>query len=333
MPQENTKKLSILYILKVLKECSDENHPLTQEQIANKIEHMSGIVCERKSIASNIQNLIDFGFDIQKAVGKKGVYLGEREFEPSEISFLVDALFSCKSINSKQARELAQKLSNQLSVYEQKKYNYIYKTDEVARTNNKQIFYNIETIHKAIEENRQVSFVYNKYDIDGNLVPRSSKPYIINPYFMVNSMGTYYLVCNNSYFNTVSNFRIEEITNIKILKTPIRPTTELDGYNKKGLDVANYINSNIYMFGDNQIEVKIKIDNEYMVSQVRKWFGDRVKIKQENNQIFGYLTSSEMSIIYWALQYCENVEIVEPISTREKMKNFAKTLSDRYNNI
>ena len=330
MPQENTKKLSILYLLKVLKECSDENHPLTQEQIANKIEHMSGIVCERKSIASNIQNLIDFGFDIQKVVGKKGVYLAQREFEPSEISFLVDALFSCKSINSKQARELAQKLSSFLSVYEQKKYNYIYKTDEVTRTNNKQIFYNIETLHKAIEENKQVSFTYNKYDVDGNLVPRSSKPYIINPYFMVNSMGTYYLVCNNSYFNTISNFRVEEITNVKILKTPIRPTNELEGY-EKGLDVANYINNNVYMFGDNQIEVKLKIENEYMVSQVRKWFGDKVKIKQENNQVFGYLTSSEMSIIYWALQYSENVEIVEPLSTREKMKNFAKKLNDRYN--
>ena len=147
---------------------------------------------------------------------------------------------------------------------------------------------------------------------------------------MVNSMGTYYLVCNNSYFNTISNFRVEEITNVKILKTPIRPTNELEGY-EKGLDVANYINNNVYMFGDNQIEVKLKIENEYMVSQVRKWFGDKVKIKQENNQVFGYLTSSEMSIVYWALQYSENVEIVEPLSTREKMKNFAKKLNDRYN--
>ena len=329
MPQENTKKLSILYLLKVLKEFSDENHPLTQEQIATKIENMSGIVCERKSISANINNLIDFGFDIQKANGKRGVYLAEREFELSEISFLVDAVFSCKSISSKQAKDLAQKLSKSLSVYEQKKYNYVYKTDEVARTDNKQIFYNIETIHQAIEENKQISFIYNRYNVDGNLVPRKQKPYIINPYFMVNSMGNYYLVCNNDYFDKIANFRIEEITDIKILDTEIKPATKHVGY-ENGLDIAKYINSNVYMFGDNQISVKLKFDNEYMVSQARKWFGKKIKIFQENDTYFGTLTTSEMSIIYWALQYCENVEIVEPQQTREKIKEISQNLSERY---
>ena len=84
------------------------------------------------------------------------------------------------------------------------------------------------------------------------------------------------------------------------------------------------------MFGDNQIEVKLKIENEYMINQVRKWFGKNIKIKEQDNCFYGYLTTSEMSIIYWALQYCENVEIVEPLSTREKMKKFAKTLTERY---
>ena len=98
MPQENTKKLSILYLLKVLREETDENHPLTQQELAQRIENISGIVCERKSIASNTSNLIDSGVEIQKADGKKGYYLASREFEPSEISFLVDALFSSKSL-------------------------------------------------------------------------------------------------------------------------------------------------------------------------------------------------------------------------------------------
>ena len=125
MPQENTKKLSILYLLKVLREETDENHPLTQQELAQRIENISGIVCERKSIASNISNLIDFGVDIQKADGKKGYYLASREFEPSEISFLVDALFSSKSLSSKQAQKLAEKLYASLSKYQKKDYPYI----------------------------------------------------------------------------------------------------------------------------------------------------------------------------------------------------------------
>ena len=56
----------MLCILNVLREHSDENHPLTQAQIIKKIEHKYGLELERKSIGANIESLIDFGFDIIK---------------------------------------------------------------------------------------------------------------------------------------------------------------------------------------------------------------------------------------------------------------------------
>ena len=77
----------------------------------------------------NIEKLIDSGFDIIK--GTKGYYLGEREFEPSEISFLIDAVFSSKTISGKMSQNLAEKLSKFLSKYKQKNYKYIYKYEDV----------------------------------------------------------------------------------------------------------------------------------------------------------------------------------------------------------
>ena len=49
MPSPNTKKLSIIYILKILQEYSDENHLLTQNDIAQKLYLIYGMECERKS--------------------------------------------------------------------------------------------------------------------------------------------------------------------------------------------------------------------------------------------------------------------------------------------
>ena len=40
MPSDSNKKLSILYVLKVLQEYSDENHLLKQQEIADKIERI-----------------------------------------------------------------------------------------------------------------------------------------------------------------------------------------------------------------------------------------------------------------------------------------------------
>ena len=148
MASPNNKKLSILYILKILQDYSDENHLLTQKDIAKLLYTNYGMECERKSISSNIDALIDLDYDIIKS--SNGCYLGDRKFEPSEIQFLIDAVFSSKSIPSKQSKELATKLSGLLSNYQKKQYKYIYKAEEINRTSNKQLFYTIDIINEAI---------------------------------------------------------------------------------------------------------------------------------------------------------------------------------------
>lgn len=201
MASENNKKLIILYVLNVLKQYSDENHPLTHQDIITKIDSLYGMRVERKSVANNLESLSDLGFDIVK-VHQKGCFLGQREFEPSEIQFLVDAVFSSKVISGKHSIDLSKKLYSFLSIYQRKKFNYIYKAENVSKSNNKQLFYNIEMISEAIENKKKISFTYNEYDINQNLVPRQSgKTYLVNPYFMVNSQGRYYLVCNYDFYN------------------------------------------------------------------------------------------------------------------------------------
>ena len=48
------KKASILLILKVLQEYSDEEHFLTQQDIIDKVDELYGIELERKSVAFSI---------------------------------------------------------------------------------------------------------------------------------------------------------------------------------------------------------------------------------------------------------------------------------------
>ena len=109
--QQSNKKLTILAILEILKEHSDEAHPITQGDIVKKLKSVYGVDCERKSVAMSIESLKDgFGIDIVKNEGG-GCYLNERDFEQSEISFLIDAVFSSKNISSKDAQHLADKLS------------------------------------------------------------------------------------------------------------------------------------------------------------------------------------------------------------------------------
>ena len=324
----NNKKMSLLCILEILREFSDENNPLTQTEIINKIYNSYGLELERKSVSSNIESLKDFGFDIIKTAS--GCYLGEREFEPSEITFLIDAIFSSKSIGSKHSIQLAEKLSKFLSVYQRKKYNYVYKADELARTNNKQLFYTIDILNEAIEAGKQVEFNYNRFYFDKKTQDKKQqKRYIVNPYFMVNNQGKYYLVCNYDYFNDIANYKVELISNIKILDKSIKPITKLKGC-EQGVDIAKYANENIYMFHNKTINATLLIENEYSAEYVMEWLGKKAKFYEKDNKLYANVTANEQALIYWCLQYGDSIELISPLETRVQIKQKVEIINKRY---
>lgn len=325
MAVDTNKKLSIIYIYEILKEYSDENHLLTQQDIIKLIKQIYDMNCERKSIGSNIDFLIDLGFDIIK-VPHKGCYLGERVLEPSEVSFIVDSLFSSKSISGKQAKDLSSKLSNLLSKYQRKRYNYIYKAEQVNRTNNKELFYNIEIIQEAIEKNKKVSFNYVRPPCSEE---NTLKTYIINPYFLINSQGRYYLICNFDYYNEIGNYKVDFIKNIRILDDERKPLNNLKGY-EKGFDISKYINEHIYPFGDKTVYATIKLTDDNSITYVMEWFGKNAKIYKKNNTTYADIVSSEKALVYWCLQYGESVELMIPSETRNKIKEIVAKIQKKY---
>lgn len=329
MVLQSNKKMSLLCILQVLKEYSDENHPLTQAQIITKIENNYGMVLERKSIGANIESLTDFGYDIIKT--DKGCYLGQREFEPSEISFLIDAVFSSRSIDSKRSRELAEKLSCFLSENERKKYRYICKSEEMIRTNNKQLFFTIDILNEAIEKGKKVEFNYNRFYFNKDTnEKKKQKRYVINPYFLINNQGKYYLVCNYDYYDEIANYKVELISNIKILDEDAKPITKLKGC-ENGVDMVKYANANIYMFHNKIIDATLKVYNEYSAEYIVEWFGKNAKFYEKDGDLFADVTANEQALVYWCLQYGDTIELVSPSETRDDIKKKIEMLKTRYN--
>lgn len=329
MVLQSNKKMSLLCILWVLKEYSDENHPLTQAEIISKIEKHYGLELERKSVSANIDSLKDFGFDITKS--EKGCFLGQREFEPSEVSFLIDAVFSSRSIDSKHSRVLAEKISKFLSINERKKYKYICKSDEIIRTDNKQLFYTIDILNEAIEKGKKVQFNYNRFYFDKETrEKKNNKSYIINPYFLINNQGKYYLVCNYDYYDEIANYKVDLISNIVILDADVKPINKLKDC-ENGVDMAKYANENIYMFHNKTITATLKIEEEYSAEYIMEWFGKNARFYKKENVIYADVTANEQALIYWCLQYGDTIELISPNEVREEVKKKIAVLNRRYN--
>ena len=270
------KKASILLILKVLQEYSDEDHFLTQQDIIDKVDELYGIELERKSVAFSISLLQELDYDINKSP-RGGYALLSREFDNSEIRFIIDALFSSKSLNGKQAAELSKKLNSCLSKYQRKDYNFIYKSNEINRSDNKELFYTLELIEEAKRRGKRVSFQYLTFGENGKPYAKMDGfRYIVSPYYSVNSNGRYFLICNyREKYRAITWFRIDYMINPKIEEEwPIKPIESLEGI--KDFDIAKYLNNNIYLLDGEVVDATFLIENPNYVQFVVDWFGKNV---------------------------------------------------------
>lgn len=87
--------------------------------------------------------------------------------------------------------------------------------------------YTIDVLENDISKKKKISFMYNSYDADKKLHPRREEEYTVNPYQIVATNGRYYLIYNYDKYDTLTNYRIDEITNIKILDEVRKPIQDL----------------------------------------------------------------------------------------------------------
>ena len=324
------KKASILLILKTLEEYSDEDHFLTQQEIIDKIDANYGIELERKSVAYSLSLLEELEYDIVK--GPRGGYaLSSRLFEPSEVQFITDALFSSKALPGKQAAALSKKAQSVLSQHQRKNYNYVYKSAQLRRTASKEVFYAIDTVHQGIKEGKRISFQYQTYDEHGKPTLRyQGWRYIVSPYYLVNSNGFYYLICNyREKRGPINVFRVDCLTNLQIEKDwDIKPLNSIKGM--ENFDIADYINEHIYLLGGEVVNAALRIDQPWGIQYLKDWFGDKAVIIETKEGLQARIRCNEDSLFFWILQYGNEFTLLKPASLVERLKKHLKEQSVKY---
>ena len=144
------------------------------------------------------------------------------------------------------------------------------------------------------------------------------REYIINPYYMVATGGKYYLICNYDKYDNIAHYRLDRISNIEILDTPRKAKNQVEGL--VGLDVAQYMNEHIYMFGGKSIRAKFEMPS-YLISDVLDYFRANVDFKDiGNDKIVASVKANETDIRMWARQYCGQIKMIEPQSLAEACK-------------
>lgn len=288
-------------------------------------------------------NLIDFGYDIEYTEtvryikNKDGVkeessifsdfYLA-REFTDVELRLLIDSLMFNRYLPARQCREMINKIEGLSNEYFRSRVGHVVNMPDNMPRNN-QVFYTLEILDEAISSNKQVSFVYNNYGTDKKLHPRKNEPYIINPYQMVAVNDKYYLICNVDKYDNVANFRLDRITEIKILNNKVKPKKQVKGL-ENGLNLPKHMAEHIYMFSGDSERVIFRT-KKYLLSEIFDWFGKDVTFSDETDEeVTCSVYVNETAMRKWALQYALHVRVLSPQSMVDGVKEDLKKAIENY---
>lgn len=259
------------------------------------------------------------------------------DFSFDELDTIINALYFSKTVNEEERDQLIYKLAKLSSKRYQKKwfsenndrpvikniFQGIVNNNDASRTELKK---NIALIQSAIDEKVKIQFIMNVYNAERELVPSKiddsgktiwSK---VTPYHILIYNDKYYMLANCKPYSNVSVWRIDLMSDVKLLEEEGRPKREIKGMSDTW-NGQEYMEKHLHMSYDAPTNVRLKVSNEYYTMMV-DWFGNNFVKRREFDEKYDVVTvtCSEQAMINWAMQYSDVVEVLGPPSVQNAIE-------------
>ena len=322
------EKLKILYLMKILLRDTDKDHILNAEQLCRRLEVEYEMTCNRKTIYADIERLQRYGLAVEQMKGERqGYYIEKREFSLPELKLLVDAVQSSKFISKDKSRDLIKKLDTLTSKENARQLQrdvFIYNR---TKSENPEIYQNIDLIHRAIAENRQICFQYCEWTIRKELVPRKNgKVYEISPWALTWDDENYYLVGYDEESDKIKHYRVDKMKAMSLSEK------ERAGKDKfEDFDLASFARKTFGMYGGRDENVLLRADRS-LVGVILDRFGKNVMIMPDGEDHFktDVLVTVSPQFFGWVTAIGDRLQIIGPDDVREDYRNYLQDILNAY---
>ncbi len=269
------QKYKIIAEYQILLEYSDENHPISASQMAKYLQDR-GITTERKSVYKDMTILEDMGIDLIRT--PLGFYIGNRTFQLPELKLLVDAVGASKFISEAQSRQLIEKLTSMASTNEARQLSRQVIVCDRDKYDNGRIFYAIDVIYQCIDEDRQMSFQYEEWNLKKEKVLRhEGEKYRVSPAFLLRNNENYYLVAYDEKSRAIRHYRVDKIVNASMEEEP-RGGADL----RSQLNPQDYAKLHVSMFSGQERTITVRC-KAGLAGVLLDKFGTDISLRQEGN--------------------------------------------------
>ena len=325
MPKSDNQKLKIFYILDYLQQNSHEDHPVRAAELIHMLERQHNILCERKTIYSDISALQDYGVDIVSIPGKAGgYYIASRNFELPELKLLIDAVQSSRFLTEKKSRELIEKLCNQCSVHDAKLMRRDVLVSGRVKSMNETIYYNVDRIQEAIADGKQITFRYFDWGLDGKRHYRE-KSYEASPYGLCQDNENCYLLALSERHG-ITSYRVDRMSDITLLDQSRVPCPELTGKN-----LTEHANRLFQMYAGEAVDVKLRFHRS-LVNVVIDRFGKGTMLIPDGDDHFTFTVKVAVSPMFlsWVIGFGSKAKILHPQSVIDQCRKMCLESLEQY---
>ena len=270
-----------------------------------------------------------YGLDIISEQRSKTVvyYLASRDFELAELKLLVDSVQSSKFITEKKSNSLIKKLESLVSEHESKQLHRQVITSGRVKTMNESILINVDSIHSAINNNRQISFQYFQWTPDKQRELRhDGQRYTISPWHLVWDNENYYMIGYDSDSEMIKHFRVDKMLRIS------SGNEKREGLKKmKEFNIATYSRTLFGMLGGESTRVTLQCLNSMAGVIIDRFGKDTVMLRHDDEHFIAYVeVVPSDQFLGWIIGLSSYVQIMEPSSVVKQIKDLLSKQMELY---
>ena len=328
MAKSPNQKQKLLLIRQYLEQNTDEEHPATTADIIAFLAS-SGVSAERKSIYDDLETLTAFGIDlVRERRGNATVwYVGSRDFQLPELRLLVDSVQSSRFLTRKKSLELIGKIEKLTSVHQARGLRRQVWVKNRIKSMNESIYYLVDDLHAAIDDNEKIRFHYFRYDpLRQRQLRHGGAWYEISPYALLWDNENYYLVGYDAASEMIKHFRVDKIVDLQRTGSP-RDGAEAFA----GVDMSAYANAHFGMFSGAMTNVRMEFDNA-LAGAVIDRFGTGAVLVPAGDGKFSVTASVAVTepFFAWLCNFGGLARITAPADAAQAMERHVRSILARY---
>ena len=325
-PTTDRQRVKLMLLWDLLRQNTDEEHPLSTNEIIYRLEDM-GISVERKTLYEDIRILQANGYEIMCTRDRTNrYYVEDRQFDVAELRILLDCVQAATFITPKKTEQFTAKIASLAGSQrgEVLKQNIVW--FDTQKHSNEMIYYNIDSLNKAIQQKKTATFMYFHYDSKKNKVYKRPTKYIVNPIALIFTMDNYYLVTYSEKYKSFVNYRIDRMDNVEVGEDMLSDKV-LEQRDK----MPEYRTKIFEMYVGKQ-KVAEFVAKEYLVDVILDKFGEKTIMKPLGDGTFSFKVNVFASPTFYSWITTFNGDL-KLIGDSELVSEYKKFLTSAIENL